>query len=155
VRAIVLLLLLPVIGAAADQCPWLNAATAGGVLSGRINSATVEREQTGDDASCTFRRDTAHGAELRIEVKTMLAPASDFGAFKARCHSVSTPLKAIGNEALVCRDDDEHVLAEQVMGRVRNRAFVVRISTADRSTQASTLRENARDIAEQVAGILF
>jgi hypothetical protein len=61
------------------------------------------------------------------------------------------PLKAIGNEALACSDDH----AELVVGRVRDRAFLVRLGTNDHSTQPSALREKARRVAEQVAGILF
>jgi hypothetical protein len=52
---------------------------------------------------------------------------------------------------MACSDDN----AERVVGRVRDRAFVVRISTNDRSAQSGALREKARKVAEQVAGILF
>jgi len=146
-----LLLLLPTIAAAAEVCPWLNAATAGGVLGGTV-AVTVARAKTGDDANCIFiRHDGSLALELRIEVETMLSPAKDFPTYTARCHSASVALKAIGNEALTCSDGH----AELVVGRVRDRAFLVRISTSDHSAQAGTLREGARKVAEQVAGILF
>jgi hypothetical protein len=142
---------LPAIGAAAEGCPWLNAATAGGVLGGPV-TVTVKRAPAGDDASCDFVRHAGSLMfELRIEVETMRSPAKDFSSYAARCHSNAVPLKAIGNEALACSDEG----AEQIVGRVRNRAFVVRLGTNDRSTQPAALREKARQIAEQVAGILF
>src|SRR5580700_4360170 len=130
-----LLLLLPAIAGAAEICPWLNAATAGGVLGGTV-AATVTRAKAGDDASCAFnRRDGSLVLELRIEVETMLSPAKDFPAYTARCHSASVPLKAIGNEAVVCSNDGSDGHAELVVGRVRDRAFVVRLSTSAHSTQ--------------------
>jgi len=53
------------------------------------------------------------------------------------------PLKAIGTEALACRGET----GEQVVGRVRDRAFLVRITTND--------REKVRKVAEMVAGSMF
>jgi hypothetical protein len=38
---------------------------------------------------------------------------------------------------------------------VRDQAFLVRISSNDRSTAPKTMREKVRKVAEQVAGILF
>jgi len=144
---------LPPIGEAAEICPWLNAATAGGFLGGAVTDVTVARAKTGDDATCNFvRHEGSLLLELRIEVGTMRSAAMDFASYTARCHSAAVPLKAIGNEALACSDGQ---LAEQVVGRVRDRAFVVRISTSDRSSQPSALREKARKVSEQVAGFLF
>ena len=140
---------LPSFGASEEVCPWVNAATAGGVLGGRITNIKVKHALTGDDASCEFaQRD---GSLLSVEVETMNSPAIDFPSYLARCHSPSEPLKAIGNTALACGDEG----AEQVIGRVRNRAFIVRISTKDRPPNPAELREKARKVAEQVAGILF
>jgi len=144
---------LPLIGQAAEPCPWLNAATAGGVLGGPITRAPTRRAAAGDDRSCEFiRQDGSLLFELRIEVETTPSPAKDFAAYAARCHSAAVPLKAIGNQALACSDGQ---LAEQVVGRVRDRVFLIRIGTNDRSAQPTALREKARQVAEQVAGILF
>ena len=150
---LMLLLALPSFaGEAAEICPWLNAATAGGVLGGPV-AMTVTRAKTGDDATCDFvRHDGSLTLELHIEVETMRSPAKDFASYAARCHSAAVPLKAIGNEALACSDGQ---LAEQVVGRVRDRAFMVRIGTTDPSAQQTALRDKARKVAEQVAGILF
>jgi hypothetical protein len=54
-------------------------------------------------------------------------------------------MKAIGNEAVACSDGG----AEQVVGRVREHAFLVRLSGTPGA------RVKVRGIAEQVAGILF
>jgi len=144
---------LPLIGQAAEPCPWLNAATAGGVLGGPITRAPTRRAPAGDDRSCEFiRQDGSLLFELRIEVETTPSAAKDFSAYAARCHSAAVPLKAIGNQALACSDGQ---LAEQVVGRVRDRVFLIRIGTNDRSAQPTTLRDKARKVAEQVAGILF
>jgi hypothetical protein len=142
---------------AGETCAWLNAATAGGILGGEISDLTVKRAKTADDATCTFvRRQASLVLELRIEVETMTTPAKDFAAYAARCRSAAAPLRAIGNEALACTAGTGQTgRAEQVVGRVRDRAFVVRVSTSDRSAPPETLREKARNVAEQVAGILF
>lgn len=150
-RSLVLVLALPAIGPAAEICPWLNAATADGVLGGPV-AVTVSRAKIGDDASCRFiRHDGSLLSELGIEVETMPSPAKDFPSYAARCHSAGVPLKAIGNEAQACSDE----AAEQVIGRVRDRVFLIRITTGDRSAQPAILRDKARKVAEQVAGILF
>jgi hypothetical protein len=147
-RVWLLILTLSSAAGAAETCPWLNAATAGGFLGGRVTNVIVSRAQTHDDARCEF---IGHGGSLVIDVETMPSPATDFPSYLARCHSPAEPLRAIGNKAVACGDGG----AEQVVGRVRDRAFLVRISTTDHSSQAAALRDKARKIAEQVAGILF
>jgi hypothetical protein len=152
----VLLLAPPAMAGAAERCPWLNAATAGGVLGGAVTEVTVERAKSGDDASCGFvRHDGAAVSELRIETETMRDPARDFAAYAAaRCHSTAMPLKAIGNQAVACSGEGgDGRIAELVVGRVRDRAFLVRIGAI--AASPDVLREKARKVAEQVAGILF
>jgi hypothetical protein len=128
---------LPVL--AEDRCTWLNAATAAGVLGGAV-------QMTVTSASCEFvRQETS----LRIEVAAANAP-------HVQCGSGAEQLKAIGNEAQACAYEGKPGwIAEQVVGRVRDQAFLVRISTRDQSAAPKLLREKARKIAEQVAGILF
>jgi len=129
--------------AAEDRCIWLNAATAGGALGGTVH-ATVS------PTSCEFiRQSGGHDFALRIEVTAISAP-------HAQCGQPAEQLKAIGNEALACvYEGKEGWIGEQVTGRVRDQAFLVRISTNDRTAAPKTLREKARNIAEQVAGFLF
>jgi len=129
--------------AAQDRCPWLNAATAGGVLGGTVHAVVTA-------SSCEFvRQSGGHDIALRIEVGPLSAPHT-------QCGSHAEPLKAIGNEAVACAyEGKEGWIGEQVTGRVRDQAFLVRVSTNDKSAAPKTLREKARNVAEQVAGFLF
>ncbi|MGA3185523.1 MAG: hypothetical protein ABSF22_00305 [Bryobacteraceae bacterium] len=95
------------------SCPWLNHATAAGILGGPVI-------QTGCDFKGTL--------ELHIEM---------IQDFKSRCGPDAVPLKALGSEAVACGD--------QVVVRVRDKAFLVRIKD----------REKALKIAEMIAGSLF
>jgi len=141
--------LLPAICAAEEKCPWLNAATAAGVLGGAVTTHVTE-------TSCEFvRRENSSEWALRIEVEMIAAPA-EFVARAARCGSDAAPLKAIGNEAVACTVPvKQDVVAEQVIGRVRNQAFLVRISASGHSATSSALRRKAQKVAEQIAGFLF
>jgi hypothetical protein len=139
----------PLMCAAEDKCPWLNAATAAGVVGGAVK-ANVTR------TACEFvRLDGSSESALRIEVETLGVPR-DFASRAAQCGSGAEALKAIGNEAVACTHSGKKgQMAEQVVGRVRNQAFLVRVSTDDHAATAAGLREKARKIAEQVAGFLF
>jgi hypothetical protein len=141
--------LLPLICAAEDKCPWLNAATAAGVLGGAVKATVTQ-------SACEFvRRDDSSKLALRIEVDTLGAPR-EFASRAAQCGTGAEALKAIGNEAVACTHSDKKgQMAEQVVGRVRNQAFLVRVNTDDREAKPAGLREKARKVAEQVAGFLF
>jgi len=142
-RLVLVLLTLPCTAAAQDRCPWLNAATAGGVLGGAPQFTVTP-------TSCEFiRRLNGQESILRIEVTSVTAPHE-------QCKSGAEPLKAIGNQAAACTYEGKPGwTAEQVTGTVRDQAFLVRLATSDRTAASKTLREKVRNIAEQVAGILF
>jgi hypothetical protein len=163
----------PMLCRAEESCLWLNAATAGGILGGAV-SATVSQANahtpklsanpsvTGyagngmDDSDCSFVRQPPSAGSLRIEVRTMSKPAREFASYTARCGPHAVPLQAIGNEAFACdRKEKSGQLSEQVVGRVRERSFVVRLSMNDASITRSLLREKAQKVAEIVAGNLF
>jgi hypothetical protein len=110
-----------------------------------------------DDSECVFVRQAGiNTGELRIDVRTMSEPGKEFAAYAARCGVHPTPLKAIGNEAAACTlNGTAGQLAEQVVGRVRDRAFIIRLGINDSSITQNLLREKARKVAEQVAGNLF
>jgi len=146
-RAVTLWLALaaPAIPAAAETCPWLNAATAGGVLGGAVTATVTHANANREDATCSFVRT---GAQLTIEVVTMDTPRSEYTAHAAQCGSDPVALKAIGNEAVACTD--EH--GAKVVSRVRNKIFTIIVASSD---PPATLREKARSVAEQVAGNLF
>ncbi len=68
----------------------------------------------------------------------------------------ATALHGIGNEAVVCAGGGHGGnMSEQVIGRVRDRVFVVRVATNDKTVAPASLREEARSAAAQVAGNLF
>jgi len=139
-RCIFVLVTLAAASQAEETCPWLNAATAAGVLG-----APVQMQTTKDACSFVSR----HG-ELRIRVETIAASHPD------HCSGASEQLKAIGNEAAACAvESKDGRMAEQVAGSVRDQAFVITIATDDRSLSRNLLRDKTRIVAEQVAGYLF
>jgi len=125
------------------SCPWLNAATAAGILGGPIRSEATA-------TICEFVRRQAHVQyRLRIEVRTTTKVHKEFASYLSRCGRKRTPLKGIGNEAYACAQD------HRVVGRVRDQVFSVRLTTTDHSIAPNVLEENARTVADQVAGSLF
>jgi hypothetical protein len=147
----------PRISHAKQNCPWLNEATASGFLDGNVTSRVTHSGSTNDDANCDFTlRAGSATIVLRIEVATMTARQADFASYLARCGAHSAPLKAIGNEAVACGfSGKKKEVSEQVVGRVRNRAFTVRITSNSGLSDRTVLREKAQKVAEQVAGFLF
>ena len=148
----------PTICHAQTKCPWLNEATARGILSGPV-TVTVKLDDQGAGV-CKFTRQ--HGSatqELRISVTFMTNIAKQFPVYLAQCPPKSAPLPATGNEAVVCAIHSKaDQYAEKVVGRVRNQAFVVSVSSTiqdDPSMTQAMRREKANLTAEMVAGILF
>jgi hypothetical protein len=153
-----LAMLMPAVCHAQAMCPWINAATAQGIVGGAV-TATVNVSEHGFGI-CNFSgQQKAAVHELRISVNSMTDVPKQFPIYLAQCPPKSTPLRAIGNEAVMCSiqgKGDEYV--EMVVGRVRDRAFVVSVSSSiqnDPSMTPETRRERASLVAEQVAGILF
>jgi hypothetical protein len=142
-KFLALIICMPAAAASQAGCPWMNAATARGVLGGAV-------EVTVTPTSCGFvRHDGAGEFELRIEV-------GGAGARQAACPVGSESLKTIGNEAAACSYEGKTGwAAEQVVGRVRDQSFLVRISVNNGAIEKKELREKARGAAEQVAGSLF
>jgi uncharacterized protein (DUF2461 family) len=141
---------------ASENCPWLNAATAAGVLKGSVTFTVTRSGADSSDATCEFtHKEGATLTSLRIEVDTMKNPSREFASYSAKCSQNGTPLRAIGNEALVCSVRGKNQFSEQVVSRVRERAFIVRMSSNVAPTGESDLRERTEKISEQVAGFLF
>jgi hypothetical protein len=144
---------------AQTQCPWLNAATAGGVLGGEVQS-TISNVTPQGDATCHFtRRQDAASATLSIDVHTMTLPSKDFPTYLARCSGTLLPIKAVGNEAFQCVSKNSSTNGEeQVIGRVRDRAFILTVDanlTKQPAPAKTGLSPETRNLAEQVAGALF
>ena len=152
---------------AKETCPWLNEATAAGFLDGNVVSTVTFsiKDKTDanysntekNDATCEFvRHQGSLLLTLRVEVQTITRPPDWFASYVARCGPHSAPLKAIGNEAVACSvDSRKNQFSEQVVGRVRGRAFVVRITSNSDSLDRDALQNKVRNVAEQVAGFLF
>ena len=147
----------PVTCRADARCPWLNAATAGGVLGGEVQVAVTPLTLQGD-ATCEFsRRLNSIVYVLRIAVHTMDVPSKDFAAYLAQCEGSTALLRAIGNEAVQCVMKDGPAKGkEQVIGRVRERVFILTVYREGIArTNESGLRDDTRNLAEQIAGSLF
>jgi hypothetical protein len=148
---------LPAMLGAQESCAWLNSASAAGVLGGAVRSAITHTNVANDDGNCYFVRQQGSVIHaLRIEVQTMSVAGNELAPYAPRCRSNATPLKAISNEAFACSVlGNAGQRSEQIVGTVRNRAFVIRVSTNDVSATSNSIREKARKVAEQVAGNLF
>jgi hypothetical protein len=152
---------------AKESCLWMNEATAAGYIGGNVMSTVTFaiKDKTDpnysnvdkNDATCEFvHRLGSTVMTLRIEVETMAGPPGSFAAYAARCGSHNVPVRAIGNEALACDfEGKKNSISEQVVSRVRGRAFTVRIIASTGSVDRDLLRQKACDVAEQVAGFLF
>ena len=140
------------------KCPWINEATARGILGGLV-TLTVTVNDQGAGACDYSRQQAAAVRHLRISVDNMTDVPKQFPAYLAQCPPKSPPLRAIGNEAVFCTiqaNPDKY--AEKVVSRVRAQAFVVSVSSSisdDPSMTQEMRRDKANLIAEQVAGILF
>jgi hypothetical protein len=182
---LIVLFSLPLVCRAQENCLWMNAATAGGILGGaatvsvshpkteaaKLQPANVTSgagpmsanpsgasygANTVDDADCAFHRQPPIAGALRIRVWTVSEPAKAFAASSARCGARGVPLKAVGNEAVACDlNQKSKRLSEQVVGRVRDRLFVIDLSVDDPSITQSALREKVQTTAEIVVGNLF
>lgn len=153
---------LPAFCAEPKSCPWLNAATAGGFLGGDATLTIKPSSQNKDDFTCAFLHHKGNvTAILRIEVNTLAEPMAShphnaFELSAKQCGKTATPLTAVGNEALICkRRTKAGALAEHVIGRVRDRMFLLDISSNASHIKEDDLHDKAEQISEQVAGILF
>lgn len=138
-------------------CPWLNVATASGVLRSS-DSGTMATLSEGGRAACSFvYHDATASRELKITVEEVKDPSQAISAYKARCGAGASPLQALGNEACAAEIEGK-THGQEVIGRVRDQVFTVIITTSTRndpSMSRDALKEKTRNIAEQVAGALF
>lgn len=164
------------VSAHAENCAWLNAATAGGILGvdASVKIEPIPEHLTPDqvsarqvsgarpDAICTFLpQKTDSEAALQITVHTMVDIPGEYEHFAAACSKDAISLRAVGNQAVECSEHSEsHSRVEKVIGRTRDRAFVLiwTIPGPENGPNAMTqdaIREKMRNLAEQVAGSLF
>jgi len=159
-----LLLSSPSVCRAEAQCPWMNAATAGGFLGGEVQM-TVTAVTDDGDATCQFARQVSSGANamLRIAVHTMPQASQDYTGYLALCGAGAIPLKGIGNEAVQCIPRSGASKGEElIVGRVRDRAFIITIKAewiaqppSSPTKTRNPISDDSENIAEQVAGSMF
>jgi hypothetical protein len=140
-------------------CPWLNVATASGVLRSSEDGTMATLSQGSREACSFVYHDATASRELRITTEEVQNPRQAMTSYKAHCSGEASPLRGVGNEAVMCAADVKgQADGEQVVGRVRGQVFTVTITTSVRNDPAMSsdaLKEKTRDIAEQVAGALF
>lgn len=140
---------------AQESCPWLNSATAAGVLGHSVTVSVTHPGKSKEDAVCEFTTEAAVPSVLRIEVETMAHPAADFASWLAQCGAHGTQVRGIGNQAVACPLDKGSSISEQIVSRARDRALLVRVTTKKAVNPRPPLREQASTAAELAAGNLF
>ncbi len=151
-------MLVPLVSHGQSKCPWINEGTAGGILGGTTSVSAKVSDQ--GDGNCEFLvHQGAVTHQLSISVAIMSDLAKQFPDYLAQCGPKGTPLAAIGNEAVLCElQDKSDGYGEQIVGRVRDQAFVLKLTTSlqhDPSMTADMRRQKLNLAAQQVAGILF
>lgn len=140
------------LAATVENCPAIDIAS----VRSAVGEAQVKVLQAEKDAgyTCQF---AGPAGELTVEVK-LLPGAGEFVRFKEGVCQGGRDLaqvKATGNEAMACSFGSEGKLEERLVGRVRNKGFVIRLVSNDKNTSAKTLRQTCFDIAQLVSGNLF
>lgn len=143
---------------AANNCPWLNEATASSILEGAATGEYVPA--TADKlATCTFTQTGADRVrQLIIVVEIAARPHDRMLALAHDCEKPE-PMPSIGNEVVRCparMRGGAH--GERIIGRVRDQVFSITITTT--AKQDSVLSEHelsmrSTSAAEQVSGNLF
>jgi hypothetical protein len=142
---------------AESVCPWINKATAFGVLGTTEESPAANVAEI-SSTSCDFTyRDGDTTRQLRITVEQIQDWKRTFDAYKARCGRDMSQLRAIGNDAVMCSAKDRG-RTELIVGRVRDNVFTITLSInsgEDSSMSREYLIQRAELVAEQVSGNLF
>src|SRR5271154_4586635 len=124
---LLVLALMPAVCHAQTKCPWINEATAHGILGGAV-TLTVKVNDQGAGFCEYSRQQESAVHQLRIAADIMTDIPKQFPAYLAQCPPKSPQLRAIGNEAVMCSiQGRENKYAESVVGRVRNQAFFVSV----------------------------
>ena len=147
-------LLSPVLCRAQDGCPWINTATVIDAPNPAVSDLQGVVTNEGDKCQFHFwKQGLLYSVQIAIYPST--GGGKDTAKAGARCEAAKTPLTGIGNEASLCNTGTG---GERVIGRVRNRMFVVDLSVksvAGSSHNAELANDMATMIAKQVAGNLF
>jgi len=144
---------------AENNCAWINEATVSGLLGGEAVGAVTEAA-AGQPAVCTFTQQGNSGKRtLRVTVEIAGDSHARLNAIAQSCAADAVPLRATGNEALICTaDEDKKRMGERVVGRVRDQVFTITISTSlknDPVLTSDALKSRIYTAAEQISGNLF
>lgn len=131
---------------AESNCPWMNKATAAGLLGGDVTAKFVSSGKSGESGQCTFTQASNSAIALRIDVALMTSLKTQFPEYLAKCGPNAKPVKAIGNEAVTCTSGHEQTL----IGRVRDEAFIITLLSPD-----DAAKDSIKKAAEIVSGNLF
>jgi hypothetical protein len=150
---------LPAAGRAANNCPWINEATASGLLGADAVGSYTDQTST-RPAVCAFIQSVSGMTRvLRIAVIETPGFRSLLDKESRACATAAEPLRAIGNEAISCSlDDRRKPYAERVIGRVRDQVFTITLSTTRKDDSILNREERKARVliaAEQVSGNLF
>ena len=144
---------------ASNACPWMNEATASGLLGDQAVASFRPGSSPGKPTACIFTQHSDSVVRtLMIEIETSPNAAARIKSRQKGCSSDVSLLQAIGNEAIMCAADQGSRLGELVIGRVRDQVFTIRISSSLNSDPVLTrdvLRNRISSAAEQIAGNLF
>jgi hypothetical protein len=144
---------------AANNCPWINEATASGLIGADAVGSYTEATPT-EPAVCNFVQ-SAPGVTRTLRITVLQTPHFQdlLEAENKTCTGTATPMAAIGNEAITCSADDRRKLfAERVVGRVRDQVFTITLSTTQKDDSILNrfeLKSRIATAAEQVSGNLF
>lgn len=156
---LLVVLCLAVNAQAKNNCPWINEATASGLLGGDAVGDFTESANS-QPAVCTITQTGPNFTRtMRITVDVVPDTHARWQSALQACGKTAAPLQAIGNEASMCAVDTRNAgLGELVVGRVRDQLFTITITTTlkdDLILTRMSLKERAYTASEQVAGNLF
>ena len=142
--------------AAAESCPWINAATVEGVLGVPVKSAVTHVPGTGGKHAriqCAF---AAPDGNLYIEVEFDSTSENPFEAAAAKCSTNPVLVRALATQAFACPTEPHGgSLTEKIFGRVRDQLFTVELTDRAKPSSPGKVRSEVRAIADHVAGNLF
>ena len=154
-----LLLASPCTARAANNCPWLNEATASAFIGHDATGAYASGAAT--PALCTFAENGPRPLRT-LQISVEVAPDAQsryLAVSRLACPSGSEPLPAVGNEASTCLVDRRGGTTEATaVGRVRDQIITIILGTSVKNDAILTpemLRMKIALAAEQVAGNLF
>ena len=150
---------LPTMCRAENKCAWINEATVSGLLGGEAVGAVAE-QVAGQPAVCEFTQHNESGKRtLRLTVEIAGDAHARLVASAQICGADAVPLRANGNEALICAaDEHKSQMGERLVGRVRDQVFTITISTTLKNDPILTrdeIKSRIYTAAEQVSGNLF